>query len=200
MVDCIRDEIIPFVESKYHTIPFRSYLGHSYAASYGNYLFQYEPSLFSGYLLMGAERIGPQSPAFELTPAMKNWVQKRHTFYYLGVGKSDMERRLNYGKEIADKVKAPDSTHFAFRFDTIEGGDHTNIITLSLQRAINHLYQFYTPYQEVGPTDHAGKVFEVVLDEVVRIYHMSPLKTPTYYNRFLPLAIEHNDTTSLKAY
>ena len=68
--DCIKNEIIPLVEAKYGASRFRTYIGQSYGASYGHYLFLYEPALFSAYILMSPERIAPLQPPFEITPAL----------------------------------------------------------------------------------------------------------------------------------
>jgi hypothetical protein len=198
MVECLRREIIPLVEKKYHTASFRSYLGHSFAASYGNYLFQYEPGLFNGYMLLAPEKIGPDQPSFTLTPTLKDWYNKHYTFYYVAVGEHDLARRATYAREVTDKISAIDSTRMYSKYDSIPGGDHSNIVSLSIQRAVEHLYQLYNPYLDAGHEKDVVKELDETIHRVNKVYGMSPQKSPVYYNRFCQLAIANKDILGLK--
>ncbi|WP_315819079.1 alpha/beta hydrolase-fold protein [Paraflavitalea speifideaquila] len=178
MVECLKKEIIPLVEKKYHTASFRSYLGHSFAASYGNYLIQYEPGLFNGYMLLAPEKIAPEQPPFTLTPALRDWYNKHYTFYYAAVGEHDLARRAAYPREVTDQLKQLDSTRMYARYDSIPGGDHSNIVSLTIQSALEHLYQLYNPYLDAGHPADVVKELHETIDRVGQVYGITPQKEP----------------------
>ncbi|MFT3823375.1 MAG: hypothetical protein QM731_05620 [Chitinophagaceae bacterium] len=198
LVQCMQQEIFPAVEKKYHASSFRTYLGHSYAASYANYLFLFYPDLFRGYIVLAPEKIAAAQPPFVITDSLVKWYNQHTTFYYTAVGENDMERRMAYAKEAESKTKVFDSTRFYFRRDSIVGGDHTNIISLALQSGIEHVYQLYNPYEEAGKTDHVMVELQQVTVRVQQAYDMPPQKTPEYYSRFAQLAIANKDTAGLR--
>lgn len=198
LVECLQQELIPKVEKKYNTSSFRSYLGHSYAASYGNYLFQYKPGLFNGYLLMASEQVDPGQPPFEVTPAMKDWYNEHYSFYYVGIGEHDMERRIGYARDISTKLSSLDPARFFFRHDTIHSGNHTNILTLTFQSAIEHVYQLYNPYLDAGHPSDVARELEETVRRVKEVYGITPQRTPIYYNRYCQLAIANKDPVGLK--
>jgi predicted alpha/beta superfamily hydrolase len=206
-VACIKNEIIPTVEKKYNTSAFRTYIGHSYAASYANYYLQHEPEIFSGYILLAPEKVGVDyskanpdyttpSP-FDLDENTREYYRKRTTLYYAAVGQFDMKRRHAYIKEIIQKLKQIDSTKFYAEYDSIPNGNHTNILTTAIQPALEFIYQLYAPQITNDSTLNA---FEQLTREETRlksIYGIGLSKDYSGYGPFTQLAIKNNDTTSL---
>ncbi|MBO9728668.1 MAG: hypothetical protein J7623_08530 [Chitinophaga sp.] len=195
-VNCLKNEILPAVEKKYNT-GFRSYVGHSYAASYANYLFLHEWGIFNGYILLAPEKVDEAPSFFSIPDKAKDFYNHNTTFYYVAVGAGDMTRRQDYAREIALKVKALDSSRFFFQRDSIPMADHSNIVMLGLPFAFEHLYQLYNPNTDAGHTQDVTEELQSFCQRTIAAYQIPPGKTFPYYNHFIQLAISNNDTTGL---
>lgn len=191
LVECIKKEIIPFITKKYNTSAFRTYIGHSQAASYGNYLFLHEPDLFSGYILLAPEKIGPENPPFHLDHTVRN-----NTFYYVAVGENDMQRRREYAREIENEVKQLDSTRFHFCYDSIPRGDHNNILTMAIDPALKHIYQFYAPVQ--NEKSSVMENLHLMVKNIKDNYDLEPERSnPIIYGNYAMMAAMKKDTAGL---
>ena len=187
---CLKNEIIADVERKYNTADFRAYIGHSYAASYANYLFQHEPGIFNGYILLAPEKV---NASFALsTKAFLNKI-----FYYAAVGEFDLERRHTYAKEVCSQLKSAGSDHLFIQYDSIPRGDHSNILTMAIQSGLTFISQFYDPNADIDSKKNAWDAFGDAKERIATIYGVDVEKNYTWYNRFAQLAISQKDSLSL---
>ncbi|QEH39390.1 alpha/beta hydrolase-fold protein [Chitinophaga sp. XS-30] len=204
---CLKEEIITTVTRKYHTSGFNAYIGHSYAASYANYLVQHEPGIFNGYILLAPEMAGldftksleGQSPVptFTLDEHSIRYYSRAHTFYYVAVGEQDMARRHLYARNILDQLKGLDSLHFFSKYDSIPRGNHTNMLTLAIQPGLEFISQFFNPGMDVDPERNAWEAFKGVASRVKDIYGMEVERNHSWYGKFAQLAVSRKDTASL---
>lgn len=206
-LSCLKKEIITTVTRKYHTSGFNGYIGHSYAASYANYLVQHEPGMFNGYVLLAPEMTGldfskslegqAPVPSFTLDEESTSYYNHAHTFYYVAVGELDMTRRHLYARNVLDRLKGLDSLHFFSKYDSIPRGDHTNILTMAIQPGLEFISQFFDPGMDVDPKRNAWEAFKSVQSRVKAIYGMEVEKSYSWYGRFAQLAVSRQDTASL---
>ncbi|RPD41421.1 alpha/beta hydrolase-fold protein [Chitinophaga barathri] len=195
-VDFIKKELIPSIEKKYNTSTFRAYIGHSFAASFGNYLFLNRPGLFNGYMMLAPEKTGEEQPPFHLSDEAKDYYNHHHTFYYTAVGQFDLQRRHAYAREIQRETRQLDTTRFFFRYDSLSLANHNNILTLAIEFALEHTYQFYTPYSGKEETD-AVKDLEAISARVHDMYGIELEKNYTFYAPFAQEAITNKDSAGL---
>jgi len=186
---CLKNEIITDVERKYRPADFRAYIGHSYAASYANYLLQQEPGIFNGYILLAPEKVNASF-------ALNGGVINRKTFYYAAVGEFDMERRHTYAKEVCSHLKSMNNQHLLVQYDSIPRGDHSNILTTAIQPALEFISQCYNPNAETTGKN-AWDAFVSVKDSIAGIYGVEIEKNYSWYSRFAQMAISQKDSTSL---
>lgn len=206
-LQCLKNEIMPRVNRKYNTSGFNGYIGHSYAASYANYLVQHEPGIFNGYILLAPELAGMDfsqategqsvKSTFALDEKNVRHYNSTHTFYYAAVGEFDMARRHMYARNIVGQLKKLDSLHFFSKYDSIPRGDHTNILTTAIQPGLEFISQFFDPGMDAGPGKNAWETFKGVESRVKAIYGMEVEKNYSWYSRFAQLAIGQKDTVSL---
>lgn len=193
----IRNEIIPALERKYNASKFRTYIGQSYGASYGNYLFLHQPDLFSAYILMSPERIAPSQPPFEITPKLKKFYETRPTYYYIASGGLDMKRRRGYAKDVADKLAKLDSSKFAYRYQRISFAGHNNSLSIGLPIALNFIYQQYSFFPKPGAESISSLIqqHESILS---KIYGISMDKN-SYgsYGNLLPIIWQKKDSAGM---
>lgn len=198
MVGCIKNEIIPMVERKYNASGFRTYIGQSYGASYGNYLFLNQPEIFFAYIIMSPERIGASQPPFEITDELEKFYSKRRTYYFVASGALDMQRRQDYVKDISEKLSKLNSSKFIYRNENLSMAGHNNSLAVGLPIALDFIYQ---QYSSVPQPDSNGKIlslirkYENTLDEFygIGVDRQSSLA----YGPLLPLIWQKKDSTGL---
>lgn len=195
-VDFMKKELIPVVEKKYNTSAFRTYIGHSFASSFGNYIFLNDPGMFNGYILLAPEKIGAEHPPFHLSANAKAYYNHAFTFYYAAVGENDLPRRRDYAKEIKKEVAQLDTTKFFFRYDSLARTNHTNILTMAIEFAAEHVYQFYTPYSGKDEKD-VVKDLQAVTGRIKEMYGIEPEKNFTFYSPFVHEALTNKDSAGL---
>ena len=191
-LDCLKNEIFADVQRKYNPSDFRAYIGHSYAASYANYIFQHEPGMFNGYILLAPEKAGID-PALDEN-AIRN---KRETFYYTAVGEFDMKRRHTYAKENCKKLAAFNKGMFHIKYDSIPRGDHSNILTMAIQPGLEFISQRYDPHADIDKGKNAWEGFRSVAARVETTYGIKVEENYRWYSRFAQLAIQQKDSVSL---
>lgn len=209
---CLKDEIIPAVEKKYHTSSFRTYLGHSYSASYASYMMQHNPELFRGYILLATEEVGfdPSLPAsspsrqktqssFHLNKDDVNFYNNTTTLCYAATGIYDENRRKNYVQELLSHFSSIDSGHFISKYDSIPRGDHTNILTTAIQPALEFIYQLYDPLYESEQESvrNTWDLFLKAKERIMDVYGISSVKNFNWYRQLLQQAAMDKDTNSL---
>ncbi|WP_316831809.1 alpha/beta hydrolase-fold protein [Pedobacter aquatilis] len=197
-VSFMKEELIPEIAHHYHTSDFRTYIGHSFAASFGSYLFLNEPGMFNGFILLAPEKIGAEQPPFHLSAQAKNYYDEHHTFFYSAVGYNDLQRRKDFAMEMGRETSRIDSGHFYFQYDSIARADHTNILTLSIEFALKHIYKFFTPYSGKDELDALADLKQVATT-IKNAYGLEMEKNFTFYSPFANEAIDNKDTTALKA-
>lgn len=197
-IGCIRNEVVPLLERKYKASKFRVYIGQSYGASYGNYLFLNQPDIFSAYILMSPERIAPLQPAFEITPELKDFYSKRRTYYFIASGAMDLQRRQDYAKEIAEKVLKLNNSKFAYRFENLSIAGHNNSFSVGLPIALDFIYQHYAAFPKPDSTGNILSLIKQYENNLSEIYGIGVDKTSvTVYSNLFPIIWQKKDSTGL---
>lgn len=197
-VNCIKKEIIPTVDKKYSTSFFKTYMGHSYAASYANNLFINHPEIFNAYILFAPEKTEINNASFNISAGLKEYYSKKQVFYYAAVGQFDMDRRRNYAKETEAKLKQLNNPGMVIKYDSIPNKDHATVVSDALQPALEHVYSLYDPAYKIDTTVNAYSNLQLAskrISDTYGIHKYEPRRN--YYAPFAQLAIQKNDTASL---
>lgn len=144
-------ELLPYIEKKYRTAPFKMIAGLDTTAAFLNcYLYKDIPT-FDAYISM--------SP--ELPPGMEEQIPERLAaiqkpiFYYHSSGDGDMKRmrnRIIALDEVAKKINKPTLN---YRFDDFKGASHYSLVLNSIPSA---LYQVFAVYQPISTTEFNEKI------------------------------------------
>lgn len=197
-VSCIKNEIIPLLESKYKASKFRAYIGQSYGASYGNYLFLKQPDIFSAYILMSPERIAPLQPPFEITPELQKNYSKRQTYYFIASGDLDIQRRRDYANDISERVSKLDSSRFAYRYENLPIAGHNNSLAICLPIALDFIYQHYSSFPQPDSTGKISSLIKQYESNLSAIYGIDVDKQSYgVYSNFLPIVWQKKDSIGL---
>ena len=144
-------ELLPYVEKKYRTAPFKMIAGLDTTAGFLNcYLYKDIP-LFDAYISMS-----PELPTGmeEQLPDRLAAIQKP-IFYYHSSGDGDMKKmrkRILALDEVAKKINKPSLN---YRFDDFKGASHYSLVLNSIPSA---LYQIFSVYQPISTTEFNEKI------------------------------------------
>ena len=144
-------ELLPYIEKKYRTAPFKMIAGLDTTAGFLNcYLYKDVP-LFDAYISMS-----PELPTGmeEQLPDRLAAIQKP-IFYYHSSGGGDMKKmrnRILALDEVAKKINKPSLN---YRFDDFKGASHYSLVLNSIPSA---LYQIFSVYQPISTTEFNEKI------------------------------------------
>ncbi|MFZ4679202.1 MAG: alpha/beta hydrolase [Flavobacterium sp.] len=177
-------ELLPYIEKKYRTAPFKMIAGLDTTAGFLNcYLYKDVP-LFDAYISMSPEL--PKGMEEQL-PDRLAAIQKP-IFYYHSSGDGDMKKmrnRILALDEVAKKINKPTLN---YRFDDFKGASHYSLVLNSIPIA---LYQIFSVYQPISTTEFNEKIAVLTsgyVDYLVRKYDVLEksfaLKLPIRLNDF----------------
>ncbi len=91
--DYLRDTVLPFVESRFRTVPERRiYVGHSYGGLLGAQILMTEPAMFSGYVLGSPSFWFDKKYLLRQAPGLLDRLTKVDADVYLYVGEYEARR------------------------------------------------------------------------------------------------------------
>ena len=144
-------ELLPYIEKKYRTAPFKMIAGLDTTAGFLNcYLYKDNP-VFDAYISMSPEL--PKRME-EHIPDRLAIIQKP-IFYYHSSADGDvkkMRNRIIALDEVAKKINKPTLN---YRFDDFKGASHYSLVLNSIPSA---LYQIFSVYQPISTTEFNEKI------------------------------------------
>ncbi|MFV5694061.1 alpha/beta hydrolase [Flavobacterium sp. LB3P122] len=147
----IGGELLPYLEKKYRTAPFRIIAGHDTTAGFLNFFLYKDTPLFNAYISL--------SP--ELAPGMENHIPeklsniKQPIFYYQSTGDGDVRQLQEPIKKLDENMKLVTNPLINYKFDNFKGASHYSLVLYSIPNA---LYQFFDSYKPISSTEYADKI------------------------------------------
>lgn len=162
-------ELMPYIQKKYRTAPFKLIAGLDTTAAFSNFYLYKENPVFDAYISM--------SP--ELTTGMEEQIPERlatiekPVFYYHSSADGDvkkMRKRIQALDELAKKITKPT---LSYKFDDFKGASHYSLVLNSIPSALYHIFSIYQPistteFQEKivtlpsGYVDYLAKKYELL--------------------------------------
>jgi hypothetical protein len=136
--DHILTEVIPFINKEYPAGLFRIALGHSYGANYVNHLFEHDPEIFRGFILLA-----PEKPDYEVNFNEAVAKVKNPTYYFLAAAEKDVPQRIEYARSISDQLNTQKHPFFQFTYLLINNADHISITPYALNIALEYIFKDY---------------------------------------------------------
>ena len=144
-------ELLPYIEKKYRTAPFKMIAGLDTTAGFLNcYLYKDNP-VFDAYISMSPEL--PKGMEEQIPDRLAS-IQKP-IFYYHSSADGDvkkMRNRIIALDEVAKKINKPTLN---YRFDDFKGASHYSLVLNSIPSA---LYQIFSVYQPISTTEFNEKI------------------------------------------
>jgi tetratricopeptide (TPR) repeat protein len=191
--DYLSGEMMPYLEKTYSLARFRAFIGHSYGATYTDYLLKEHPTWFRGCAL-----IAPEKPAYKLEyrPLLARLLSP--FYYYLAAGQLDMDRRQEHAGSIATQLKSGNRIHF--KYDLLADADHLTTIPRAVPAALEFLF---SGYHELEYRDSDGDLsawFQVLERRIRDLYGFGIRVDSSNAAYFCSLAVQKKDLKALKTF
>ncbi|MCM4160548.1 esterase [Antarcticibacterium flavum] len=134
-------ELIPHLEKKYRTAPFRVIIGHDFTANFMNYYLLKENPLFQGYINLSPD-LAPEMIT-RLADVLDRSSNK--TWYYLATGSEDIPQLKEGIMSLDEKLKNLNNKNINYQFDNFEGATHYSLVGMAIPKAIEQIFQVYRP-------------------------------------------------------
>ena len=144
-------ELLPYIEKKYRTLPFRIIAGHDTTAGFLNFFLYKEQPLFNAYISL--------SP--DLVPEMENLIPtrlqalKQPVFYYQSTADGDLDKTENKIKVLQENIKIIKNDKLNYKFDDFKSASHYSLVLFSIPSA---LYQIFESYKPISTTEYDQKI------------------------------------------
>ena len=138
-------EVLPFIEAKYRTVPFRIIAGHGKTAALLNaYLYKDNP-VFNGYISLGADMAyGMEFRVAERLATISNPIH-----YYHATGEADLEELHQYAITLDQNITSSKKESIKYKFDDIAGATHYSLVSQAIPNALYFLFDGYQPISMV---------------------------------------------------
>ncbi len=147
----IGGELLPYIEKKYRTAPFRIIAGHDTTAGFLNFFLYKDNPLFNAYISL--------SP--ELAPEMENRIPlklsnlKQPVFYYLSSASGDIKQLKEPIKQLDNKIKQVSNPSLNYQYNEFNNASHYSLVLYSIP---NVLYQIFDIYKPISSSEFSEKI------------------------------------------
>ncbi|NHN27163.1 alpha/beta hydrolase [Flavobacterium jejuense] len=134
-------ELLPYIEGKYRTQPFRIIAGHDTTASFLNFYLYKDDPVFNGYISLAPEL----APQMDKRVAERLAIIKKPIFYYLAIGQGDLTDIIQGAKSLDKNISAIPNKTFSYQFDQFKGATHYSLVAQAIPQALYFIFQGYQP-------------------------------------------------------
>ncbi|MCL9769640.1 alpha/beta hydrolase-fold protein [Flavobacterium sp. HXWNR69] len=162
----IGQELYPYIDKKYRTLPFRMIAGHDTTAGFLNFYLYKDNPIFNAYI----------SLAPEMAPEMEKRIAERLTkitkplFYYQATGEGDLKEINEKAAELDANIKAIPNATFKYQNDTFKGASHYTLVAKAVPNAIYFIFDGYQPISMVEFEDKILKLDAGYTDYLIAKY------------------------------
>lgn len=144
-------ELLPYIEKKYRTAPFRIIAGHDVTAGFLNFYLYKDNPVFNAYISLNPEL----APEMEIRiPEMLSKL-KKPVFYYQSTADGDLKEILESVKNLDENIKATPNEMLNYHYDHFKGASHYSSVLYSIPNA---LYSFFDNYKPISMTEFTEKI------------------------------------------
>jgi len=143
-LDCIKTELVPFIEKNYKTNDDRGIYGHSYGGTFASYALVNSPDFFNRY---GIHSPSYQNENEELISQIEKQFEQNElktdgpTKVYLSVGDSDIPGFRTQLTKLCKNLENKNYKNTVWTWQVFEDETHYSVVPISISRTIRELYR-----------------------------------------------------------
>ena len=162
----IGQELYPYIDKKYRTLPFRMIAGHDTTAGFLNFYLYKDNPIFNAYILLAPE----MAPEMEKRVAERLAKMTKPVFYYQATGEGDLKEINEKAAELDANIKAIPNATFKYQNDTFKGASHYSLVAKAIPNAIYFIFYGYQPISMVEFQDKILKLDSGYTDYLIAKY------------------------------
>lgn len=139
LLQCIHDEIIPYVDAHYHTAPFRVLIGHSFGGIFALNALLTSPEIFESYIIISPSLWWGKDTMVSETRAFLRNHPKLRGFVYETIG-DEGPRMVTPSLQLKDVVEANRGEGLEWKFKLMETEDHGTIVLKSIYDGLESIF------------------------------------------------------------
>lgn len=147
----IGGELLPYIEKKYRTTPFRIITGHDVTAGFLNFFLYKDNPIFNAYISLSAEL----APQMETRIPERLATSKSSVFYYQSVADGDLKQLKEPIETLDQNIKLISNQALNYRFDSFNNTTHYSMVLYSVPNA---LYQIFDSYKPISSAEFSEKI------------------------------------------
>jgi len=144
-------ELIPYIEKKYRTSPFRIIAGHDLTAGFANFYLYKETPIFNAYICLSPEL----APKMEVRIPEKFAKVKEPVFFYLSAADGDIKKIKEPIEKLNSNIKIANNPLVNYKYEVFKGTTHYTEVLHSIPSA---LYQIFEVYRPINSAEYNDKI------------------------------------------
>ncbi|MBB4801018.1 putative alpha/beta superfamily hydrolase [Flavobacterium nitrogenifigens] len=144
-------ELIPYIEKKYRTSPFRIIAGHDLTAGFANFYLYKEKSIFNAYICLSPELANKM----EVRIPEKFAKIKEPIFFYLSAADGDIKKIKEPIDKLNSNIKIANNPLVNYKYEVFKGTTHYTEVLHSIPSA---LYQIFEVYRPINSAEYNDKI------------------------------------------
>lgn len=181
--DFISYELLPYIDQKYRTAPFRIIAGHDTTAGFLNVFLYKEDPIFNAYISLSPEL----AKDMENRIADKLATVKESVFYYQAMASGDIKQLKIPIQRLNENLKEIDNPLLDYKYDEFNASHYS----LVLYAIPNALYQIFDAYKPISSSEFTEKIVilkegytDYLINKYDNITNKLGLKIPVRVNDF----------------
>ncbi len=148
-INFIQNELQPYIEKKYKTLPSRTIIGQSLGGLLTTEILLKKPELFNQYIIISPSIWWDNGSVLKLSSSILSENFKPKTGIYIGVGKEGLVPGINPrvmevdANLLAEKIKSTKSKSVIVYFDYLPDENHATISHQAISNALKVLHPIY---------------------------------------------------------
>jgi len=147
-------ELLPTVEQKYRTLPFRIIAGHDTTAGFLNFYLYKDDPIFNAYISLAPE----MAPEMELRVAERLTKISKPIFYYQATADGDLNEINEKASQLDSNIKEIKNPNLKYLNDTFSQSTHYSVVPKAVPNALYFIFQGYQPISMIEFQDKISKL------------------------------------------
>jgi predicted alpha/beta superfamily hydrolase len=164
----IGEELLPYIEKKYHTAPFRIIAGHDTTAGFLNFFLYKDSPLFNAYISLSPEL----APEMETRIPEKLAKSKKAVFYYQSSADGDIRKLREPIKNLDANIKMITNSDIDYKYDEFHNASHYSLVLYSIPSALYQIFDSYKPISSSEFTDKIATLQSGYVDYLIKKYDL----------------------------
>lgn len=137
----IEDELVPFVDQNYRTIPEeRTIVGHSITGFYCVYVLFRHPDLFNRYIIVSPSLWFSDGIIFGYEEEFFSNHEDIDGSVYLAVGEDESQRMRDGSIRLSDTLSKREYPHLRFQFSLVQEENHRSLFPYAFSRGMRFIF------------------------------------------------------------